>query len=166
MLRKETKEFLEYWPQQESADPGIQNIRKKYEKRNPSQIYKRAVKYANDIFKDLHFILQNLPEKYIQQVDIERGARYLFLEQNQMSENTRTRVALAQVSAGLRTLREILREDFLLEKLYIQKFFEMEFIANLLYEVSKGKMPTDKKSKAERKRRLTMIYNEYRTGIM
>ena len=161
MLRKETKEFLQHWPLSASTDPSIQKIRKKYEKRNPSQMYNRAVRYANDIFDDLHFILQYLPEKYIKQVDIEKGVRYLYLEETQMQENKSMRIALAQVTSGMHVLRQILRKDLLLEKLFLQKLIEMEGIANLLYEISIGKIPTDKKSRDERNRRLTKVFDEF-----
>jgi len=83
-----------------------------------------------------------------------------------MSEKARTQIALAQVTAGLRPLREILRQDQLIEHLYFQKFFKMELISNLLSELAKGTQFTDKRSKEERDRRLTTVYSEFKTGIV
>jgi|SRR2546422_3639137 len=163
MLRKETREFLQYWPQKISEDPEVQKIRKKYQKRNPSQIYIRAVRYANDIFKDLNFLFRHLPEEYLNQVDIEKGVRYLYLEESQAkSGNIRLRMALAQTIAGLHVLRQVLRDDTLLEKLYRNKLFEMEYVADLLYQISTGKMAIDSKSTKQNNRKLTSIFDEHK----
>lgn len=163
------RDFLWNWPQKDSTDPKVQKIRKKYEKRNPAQMYKRSVKYANGIFEDLRYLFLCLPENYLNQIDIEKGLRYLYLEENQAksSNNIRLRVALAQTTAGLHTLRQILREDILLDNMFRKKLFEMEFIANLLYEIATGKIMLDKKSKKERDRKLTKIFDEYhKSGIV
>lgn len=162
MLRKQTRDFLMNWPQKESKNPKVQEFRRKYETRNPAQIYKRAVKYTNDIFDDLHYLIQHLPEEYLNQVNIEKGLRYLHLEENQTPQagNAKLRIALAQTTAGLHTIRQILREDPLLDNLYKSKFFEIEFIANLLYEIATGKL-MDKKYSNERNRKLTKIFSEY-----
>ena len=140
MLRKETREFLEYWPQENSRDPKIQKIRKKYVKRNPSQMYNRAVKYANKEFEDLALLLSKLPSNYKDKVNLDSGI-YLLEDATIQSHDPdlKLKVALQKVNAGVDNLKDILLEDSDLNKLFMSKFQEIKTICNHIYNSKTGK---------------------------
>ena len=151
MLRKETKEFLEYWPQEDNLDPKIRKIRKKYAKRNPSQMYNRAVKYANKEFEDLALLLSKLPPDYKNKVDLDSGIYLLEDATIQQSDpDLKLKVALQKVNSGVDNLKDILLEDSNLNKLFMSKFQEIKIICNHIYNVKTGKtLKKLKKNKLE-----------------
>jgi len=136
MLRKEMKEFLTFWPLEESKDSMVQAKRKTYAKRNPAQKYKRAVKYANDAINDLGFLLDKLPPKYREKVNFEKASYAQSLYKiKKMEPSVRLKEVLQQINAGFDYINDVAIGGGPLKKLLVPRYNEIRTILELAEEL-------------------------------
>lgn len=140
MLRKETREFLENF-YVKYPNRNQKAIQERFLNRNRSQICLRAVKNVNDSFDDIDFIMRNLPPKYRDKIQLDRGISKILDSMIKQNDNkARLRIASQQIKIGVDIIKTVIEKNESLKKLFGKEYDHIVDVTSHILSRETGKI--------------------------